>query len=171
MAVGSCATFHNFRLLYAHHCAGKHDGGKPQPAEGGLGFPLPAPKGRAEEHSLGEAEARLFQLKRILKKTIKYQPESDKNVGLLAQLYTIVRYSRFCRFSMASKSTLKLEFGLKTLYDSSFSDHQLTHKKLSHEPLQFQHSDPPKFYMIQYLDIKVDRMMDIKVDRKWGVLF
>ena len=43
-----------------YHCAGKRDGGKPQPAEGGLGLPPPAPKGRAQQPSLGEAEARLF---------------------------------------------------------------------------------------------------------------
>ena len=43
-----------------YHCAGKRDGGKPQPAEGGMGLTPPAPKGRAEQPSLGEAEARLF---------------------------------------------------------------------------------------------------------------
>ena len=51
-----------YYILYViwYHCAGKHDGGKPQPAEGGLGLPLPAPKGRYEEPILGEVEAMLF---------------------------------------------------------------------------------------------------------------
>ena len=107
------------------------------------------PEGAGRTAQPRRSRGQAFQLKWILKNPIKHQPENVRNARSPAQLYTIVRKTRFCHFSMASKCILKLEFGLKTLHATSFSDHWLTQKNLSHKRLQFQLSDPPNFHVIQ----------------------